>query len=633
VIPRLQFNQIAAELALPLFWIADENSSGGIEPSELAVLWGVSDGSTKWIADGKFTTAFVAAYDSMMKVKAEGHLAAGLDEAEKRRRAAVRAELAQGRQTLVRSDFKDASPEDRAFVGHMLAAAEIIDRLYKRQLGTFGLDKAIPEDDTASKMLFYRNQSPLCMAPMTEKDPACRALRKAPSLQKGLYPEALAREAKFCEKLEARPDQGALLSPFTVVAEEGGSLKAVPYTVAFKEDMAAVSRELSEAARGITSADEAPLKAYLTAAAKAFLDNNWEPADEAWAKMGVHNSKWYLRIGPDEVQNDPCSRKAMFHMSFARINQASLGWQKKLDPVKNEMEAELAKLAGAPYKARKVSFHLPDFIDIVLNAGDSRDPFGATGGQSLPNWGPVAKESRGRTVTMVNLYTDPDSVKSQRTRVESLLCKGSFDEASLDLELSTMSTVLHEAAHNLGPSAGYKVKGKTDSDVFGGALATTFEELKAQTSALYLTHWLAEKGLIEKKTEQLSRLSDIYWAFGQIAQGLYNAEGKPKPYPQLASIQIGSFLEAGAMAWKADEKAVNGADKGCFEVHQEKMPGAIATLEKTVLGIKGRVDKEAASKLREAFVDKDGDWKQLRKVIDERWSREPRASFVYAVER
>ena len=48
----------------------------------------------------------------------------------------------------------------------------------------------------------------------------------------------------------------------------------------------------------------------------------------------------------------------------------------------------------AMYAARKVAFNFPDFIEIVLNAGDSRSALGAVMGQSLPNWGKVAQENR-----------------------------------------------------------------------------------------------------------------------------------------------------------------------------------------------------------------------------------------------
>ena len=58
-----------------------------------------------------------------------------------------------------------------------------------------------------------------------------------------------------------------------------------------------------------------------------------------------------------------------------------------------------------------------------------------------------------------------------------------------------------------------------------------------------------------------------------------------------------------------------------------------AALEKTVLGIKGRGDKAAAVRLREEFVDRDDEWKKLRAVIQERWLRAPKATFVYSIER
>ncbi|MFT3765021.1 MAG: hypothetical protein QM820_05835 [Minicystis sp.] len=632
-IPRTDFNRVAAELDLPLFWIADDAGPGVLDPNELAVLWGIAPGSGPFVENGALTPKLFEAYEAMAKIHAEGHPTAGLSEAEKKRRAAVRLELSQGRPTLVRTDLRKASAEDRALVEHVIAAAAIIERIYQKQAGSFGLDAKIPADDPSSRMMFYRNQSPFCQAPKTEKDPDCSAIAPKPERISGLYPASVQKGPKFCEKLEARKDQKEILGPFTAVVEKDGDLAAVPYSTFFKEEMTAVSRELSAAAEAIKSADEAPLKAYLTAAAQAFLDNNWEPADEAWAKMGVNNSKWYLRIGPDETYADPCSRKAGFHVSFARINQDSLAWQKKLDPVKNDMEGALAKLAGAPYKARKVSFHLPDFIDIVLNAGDSRAALGATIGQSLPNWGRVANEGRGRTVAMTNLYTDPDSRVAQREKAESVICKASFDPAIVDPALTVMGTVLHEAAHNLGPAHEYKAKGKTDAEAFGGPLAGMLEELKAQTSSLYLAEWLVLKGIVEAKQARLAHQADILWAMGHISEGMYGEGGTPKPYSQLASIQVGWFLKAGAMTFRPDEMAANGKDKGCFEIAADKLPAAIAALEKTVLQIKAKGDKAAALKLRGELVDADGEWKRLRGVITERWLRQPKSSFVYAIER
>jgi len=61
--------------------------------------------------------------------------------------------------------------------------------------------------------------------------------------------------------------------------------------------------------------------------------------------------------------------------------------QEKLVPVEQTMEETIARIIGKPYAARKVTFHLPDFIDIVINAGDDRRESGATiGQQNASGW-------------------------------------------------------------------------------------------------------------------------------------------------------------------------------------------------------------------------------------------------------
>ncbi len=502
-----------------------------------------------------------------------------------------------------------------------------------RQKGTYGMERDIPKDDAASRALFFRNQGPFCSAPATENDPDCSALPSRPKPVSGLYPASIQSDKGFCEKLAAQPNAKELMDHFSVVAEvEGkpGSFQAVPYHVAYKADSEAVAEELESAAAAIQSPGEAAFQKYLRAAAQGFLTNDWEPANEAWAAMNVHNSKWYLRIGPDEVYHEPCAWKAGFHVSFARINPDSLAWQKKLEPIKGEMEKAVAQIAGAPYKARDVKFALPDFIDIVVNAGDSRSSHGATIGQSLPNWGKVA-EKGGRTVAMTNLYTDADSRTALASQMASLFCADTMSQATTDPKPAVMSTVLHEAAHNLGPSHEYKVKGKVDDEVFGGPLASTLEELKAQTAALYFAEWLAEKNVITREEANQAHVRDVAWAFGHIAQGMYTADGKPKNYSQLASIQLGFLQDAGVLTWKPEEKAANGSDTGCFSVKAAEFKPAVDKLASVAFGIKARGERGAAEKLQSKYVDADGDWKKLRETIATRWLRAPKASFVYAI--
>jgi hypothetical protein len=633
-IDRLEFNRRAAEEALPLFWTKDTDGDAALDVNELAVLWGLSEEpATVWVDAGAFTPRMIEAW---ARAKAPAEFVGTAEE--KARKEAVRAELAQGRTTLVLTELSTA--EDKDIVKHVMAAARMVEALHAKQTGAAALKALVPADDALSRSMFWRNQGPFCEAPKTEKDPACSALAQKPEKVSGLYPASIQKDAKFCEALEKRKDADALFHQFSVVAhKEGGKaegkaatddLVAVPYTVAFADDMKAISAELAAAAAAIKDPAEAAFKAYLEATAKAFTDNQWFEADKAWKAMSATNSKWYLRIGPDEVYFEPCSRKAGFHVSFARINQDSLAWQKKLDPLKQDMEKALAGMAGKPYKERTVGFQLPDFIDIVVNAGDSRSAIGATIGQSLPNWGPVA-DSGGRTVAMVNLYTDDDSKKAFEGQASSLLCKATMAKVKDDPKNANLSTVLHEAAHNLGPAHEYKVNGKTDDQVFGGPLASMLEELKSQTAALFYSEWLVEKGQLDAAVAENAHLHDVTWAFGHISQGMVTGEGKPKPYSQLAAIQMGFLAEKGALVWKAEEKAANDADVGCFEVDLVKWKPAVNDLTKLVAGIKGRGDKALAEKTRDAYVTDDVAFAKHRATIADRWLRAPKASFVYSV--
>jgi len=622
------FNRAAVRANAPLYWVADANKNGKVDPDEIKGLL-FYPGGAKWVEGGKFTREFELAYEALVKAGKDPLEGLKLDAPEQQRRKLVIEDLDQGRPTLVYNDLRSASDDEKKFVGHMLATAKLIDELFAKQSGMDVLASKVPADDAASQSMFRRNWGPKCVGPKTEKDPACTAIPGAPKPVCDGYPVALQSDPKFCEALEKRPDAKTLLAPFVVVREKDGKLEPVGYHEAWKPLMQAVAKELRAAADVVRDPKEAPLKAYLQAAADGFSSNDWVGADEAWSKMTAQNSKWYLRVAPDEVYWDPCSQKAGFHMTFARINTDSLEWQRKLTPVQQEMEKSLAAHIGAPYKERKVTFHLPDFIDIVTNSGDDRDPMGATIGQSLPNWGPVVAQGRGRTVAMSNLYTDPDSQKIRRDQAESLLSKESMARYS-DAQLpGLLSTILHEATHNLGPAHEYKVKGKVDKELFGGPLSSTLEELKAQSGALWYVNLLLRKNILTAEQAQQTYADSVVWALSHISRGMYSESKQPKPYSQLAAIQIGYLMDAGAIGWDAKAKAANGADEGAFVIHFDKLPAAIDKLMKDVGRIKATGDKKKAQELIAKYVD--GAVVPMQ-VITTRMLRHPKASFVYAID-
>jgi hypothetical protein len=612
---RGAWNQKAARLNLPIYWVADKNGNGRAEAEEVRGL--------------QFYPSEPNVSEMIARVAAPAVDPSKLAPEEAERRRLVGEDLDQGRVTLLESKLGGLAEEDKALVRRLLTVAKKIDELYSIQTGMAAVADRVPKDDPASQSLFRRNWGSRCLAPKTEKNPACSAIPGAPKRVVDVYPPEMQADPKFCEALEKEPAAKKLLDPFVVVRRKGEALEAVPYTEAYKEQMTAIATELRAAADGIASPSEASLKAYLAAAAKSFGDNDWRPADEAWAKMNAKSSKFYVRVGPDETYWEPCSQKAGFHFTFARINLDSLEWQNKLTPVQEDMEKELATLIGAPYQARKVTFRLPDFIDIVWNAGDGRTPTGATIGQSLPNWGPVANEGRGRTVAMTNLYGDPDSLETRRRQAESLLTKESLSAYAGTGTAGFLATILHEASHNLGPSHEYRYQGKKDSEAFGGQLSSMLEELKAQSGGLFFVEFARKRDLITAELAKQTYVDSIVWALGHIAQGMTTATGGRQPYSQLAAIQLGFLMDEGAITFDPQAPAANGSDRGAFSLHLEKFPAAVEKLMKVVGAIKASNDKAAAEALATKYVDGPT---VPHKLITERELRYPKASFVYAIE-
>jgi hypothetical protein len=335
-----------------------------------------------------------------------------------------------------------------------------------------------------------------------------------------------------------------------------------------------------------------------------------------------------VRVAPDEVYWEPCRHKAGFHLTFARIDQSSKKWKQTLVPVQQDMEAAIAARAGAPYKARKVAFHLPDFIDIVINAGNDRVPLGGTAGESLPNWGPVASEGRGRTVAMVNVFDDPDSLEIRGKQAASLLDAASAKLVGGGTEPGLLVTILHEATHNLGPANEYRVGGQTDEQRFGGPVASVFEELKAQTGALFLVEFLRAKGLVPDELARQAYGYAIWWMFEHVSDGMYYPDHSRNTYANVAAAQLGFLIEHGAVTWDAGATAANGTDHGAFVIHTDKLVGVIDDMLRTVAGIKARGDKAAADALLARYVD---GTLIPQQVIRDRFLRFPGASLVYSV--
>src|SRR5262252_2552190 len=114
---RADFNRGAIEQNQPFFWREDANGDGALEPDEFVVVFN-DKGKTRpdfLSGEHEFTVGFADVYNAILHPSAP----ANLPPDEKKRREAVRLELAQGRPTLVDSDFSSAGAE-KGLVVHLM---------------------------------------------------------------------------------------------------------------------------------------------------------------------------------------------------------------------------------------------------------------------------------------------------------------------------------------------------------------------------------------------------------------------------------------------------------------------------------------------------------------------------------
>ena len=263
---RGRFNVLAAQLAEPFFWRADDDLDGALDVEELALLTlPLQAEKLDYVRRGRFAPGFELALRRIRQLDKDGYPAAD-PATEQPRQDQVLRELAQGQPTLVFTDMRMAPAPDRALVEAMIEVAQLIELLHARQNGTLGMERKIPAHDRVSKALFARNQGPWCEAPKTEAEANCNALAALPKRLSGLYPAELQADPEFCTKLSAGKDGDALMAPFVVVVQEGDALKSVPYHVAWPDEHEAIARALVRAADAQGEAETA-LVAYLRAAA------------------------------------------------------------------------------------------------------------------------------------------------------------------------------------------------------------------------------------------------------------------------------------------------------------------------------------------------------------------------------
>lgn len=396
--------------------------------------------------------------------------------------------------------------------------------------------------------------------------------------------ENLARDrAALGRHLALRTLHPGLLARLTELAEaplsgeeREATLYAVPYALAWADELGEAQRRLFAAADAV-EADDAELARYLRNRGRDLLSNDYESGDASWVTGRFQNLN--AQIGAYETYDDALFGAKAFHsLSLLATDREATGELRRALADIQQIEDLL------PYEPRKrVRSDVPVGVyRVIADFGQARGTNTAT---ILPN-DPLFSRRYGRTILLrENVMTHPE-LFAQVDRVwRAAVAPGFADD--LAPEGGFHRTLWHEIGHYLGPD---RTRGGEPLDRALAGWADALEEMKADLVSLFALHRLHAEGTVSDQRLRAVQASGILRTLQN------NRPRRDQPYQTMQLAQMNYFLDRGLLA--AD-------DTGRLEVRYERYPEVIAALLAEVLELQQTGDPAAA----EAFFERWTGWR------------------------
>ena len=352
---------------------------------------------------------------------------------------------------------------------------------------------------------------------------------------------------------------------------------ALPYSVAYADDLLRGHSLLHEAADAIESVDAAFAR-FLRNRARDFLTDHYESGDASWVTGRFRNLN--AQIGSYETYDDQLfGVKTFFSLSLLlRDNDKS---DELADAVKGLQQIE----QSLPYDStRRVRDEIPIGVyDVIADFGQAR---GANTATILPNESFIARQY-GRTILLrANILTHPKIFARTRASFEAAIHESQHDD--LTRESNLYRTLWHEIGHYLGAD---RTRDGRDLGVALGDSANLFEEMKSDLVSLYAVRQLLKNGFYTRDQARA-----VY------ASGIRRVLQKTRPrrdqaYQTMQLMQWNWFLDNGVLRF--DSTAGN------MKINYGRYHDAVRNLLSEVLSIQLSGDPQVA----EQFITDHTDWK------------------------
>jgi hypothetical protein len=353
------------------------------------------------------------------------------------------------------------------------------------------------------------------------------------------------------------------------------TLYAVPYSVAYADEMLRSHRLLHEAADAVESSD-VQFARYLRNRARDLLTDDYEAGDAAWLKGRFKNLN--AQIGAYETYDDELiGTRAFYGLSLlATRTQESAALREAMKGMQ-ELENSL------PYERHKrVMEDIPvGLYDVVADFGQTRGGNTAT---NLPNEAYLVERYGSIILLRANIMRNPDIFRGSGDVFGAAVVPE--QAAHLTADSSFYRTLWHEVGHYLGPDL--TASGETLEVI--GADANLVEEMKADLVSLFVAKELRRRGYYTP--EQLRAV----YASGILRTLQNNKPRREQPYNMMQLMQMNWFMDRGVL--KFDPASAK------LRIDYDRYHDAVADLLKEVLAIQEAGDAKKA----EAFISRWGNW-------------------------
>ncbi|MBA2527976.1 MAG: NUDIX hydrolase [Pyrinomonadaceae bacterium] len=347
---------------------------------------------------------------------------------------------------------------------------------------------------------------------------------------------------------------------------------AVPYAVAYADELVRAYSLLNEAADAVAKDDE-EFARYLRNRSRDLLSNDYESGDAAW--ITGHFKNLNAQIGSYEVYDDELYGVKTF-FSFSLLSTR----RQETTALRQAMRGLQALENSLPYENhKKIREDIPVGVyDVVADFGQSRGGNTAT---ILPNESYLARRY-GRTILLrANIMREPNIFQGTSRTWEAAIAAEHKNDLSPDGNF--YRTLWHEVGHYLGVD---RTKDGHDLDEALQENSSAMEEMKADLVSLFVAPALRKNNYYSDL-----QLRSVY-ASGILRVLQNNKPRRDQPYNTMQLMQWNFFLENGLLSF----------ENGKLRIHYDKYHDAVGKLLRRVLEVQHQGDKAASERFIEQYT-------------------------------